>query len=490
MALLSLTDLSFSHDGVNMLFDNVSLQLDTNWKLGLIGRNGRGKTTFLRLLCGEYAHSGVIASPVRFDYFPFAVPDPCMTVHELAEQVCPGLEPWQLERETSLMRLSPEALSRPVSTLSGGEATKALLGILFLRQNNFLLIDEPTNHLDAEARLAVGEYLKRKKGFIIVSHDRRLLDTCVDHVLSINRAGIDLQRGNYSSWQENHDKQEQFERAENDKLRKEVTRLGQAARRSAGWSAKAESAKFGNGPVDRGFIGHKAAKVMKKARSAEARRHKALEDASLLLNNVETDAPVSPLATTFHARRLAEAVNLGVAHDDRYVFEGLSFSVMNGDRLVVRGGNGCGKSTLLRLLAGERLPFTGSLTIPGGLRVSYVPQDTSHVGGRLRDFARDNGIDEHRFRAVLHRLGFDRPQFEVDMEDFSAGQKKKALLGCSLCQEAHLYVWDEPLNAIDVMSRIQIEAMILEYRPSMVIVEHDAVFTERVGTAFLDLKAV
>ena len=487
MALINIVDLNFTHNNGQVIFSDVCLQLDTDWKLGLIGRNGRGKTTFLKLLLGEYAHGGFIHTPVALDYFPFTVADPDLPGAVLAGRICPDLEAWRLEREASLLELDLEALARPFNTLSGGEATKLLLAALFLRGNNFLLIDEPTNHLDMAARQAVGRYLRGKQGFILVSHDRALLDNCVDHVLSINRAGLELQRGNFSSWQENRDRQDRHELDEHHRLKKETARLAQSAERSGEWSRRAERGKYGNGPVDRGYIGHKAAKMMQRAKAVEARRNKAVEEKAQLLRNLENQAPLSLRPLVFHSRRLVELKNVSVAYGDKVALRDVSLSLMQGERLALRGKNGSGKSTLLKILAGLPMEFSGERRVPGGLVISYVPQDTSFVRGSLRQFAGERGIDPNLFLAVLHRFGFERGQFDADMADFSAGQKKKALLGASLCQEAHVYIWDEPLNYIDVISRIQIENLIVEHQPSLVLVEHDQAFVQRVATACLDL---
>ena len=116
------------------------------------------------------------------------------------QEICPTAEDWEMIREISLLDVDTEALYRPFETLSNGERTKILLAALFLNSKYFLLIDEPTNHLDISARKKVGEYLQKKKGFILVSHDRDLLDTCIDHVLVLNRQTIEVQTGNFSSW--------------------------------------------------------------------------------------------------------------------------------------------------------------------------------------------------------------------------------------------------------------------------------------------------
>ncbi len=486
MALINISGLSFAHEGGLPLFQNVSLRLDTNWKLGLIGRNGRGKTTFLKLLAGEYAFSGCVGSPAGMDYFPFDAPSPEREAAAVFFSLCPKLHPeydlWKLKRETSLLELGEEVLASPFLALSGGERTKLLLAALFLREGNFPLIDEPTNHLDLQGRQTLGAYLRSKSGFILVSHDRTLLDGCIDHVLSINRSDIELQRGNFSSWLENRERADRHEQAERHKLKKETARLEKSAAQSAEWSACAEKGKFGAGPVDRGFIGRRAAKMMRRSKAAEGRRRKAAEEKAALLRNIEVQTPLSMRPLPFHSKRLLRLDELSLSHGGRTVARDISFSLMQGSRLALCGRNGCGKSSLIRLLAGQEQSFQGTLHIPPGLRVSYVPQNTAFLKGRLKDFAKERRLDMNLFLAALHRFGFEALQFEIDMTDFSAGQKKKVLLAASICCEAHLYIWDEPLNYLDIISRLQVEKLVLGCKPTLIFVEHDQAFLERVAT--------
>ena len=146
------------------------------------------------------------------------------------------------------------------------------------------------------------------------------------------------------------------------------------------------------------------------------------------------------------------------------------------------GRNGSGKSSVLKLILGEDLTYTGSIEKGSRLLMSYVPQDTSFLCGDLSCYARDHGIDESLFKAILRKLDFSRVQFEKDMRDYSGGQKKKVLIAGSLCEKTHMLVWDEPLNFIDVISRMQIESLLLQYRPTIVFVEHDSAFCENVAT--------
>ena len=139
------------------------------------------------------------------------------------------------------------------------------------------------------------------------------------------------------------------------------------------------------------------------------------------------------------------------------------------------------------MLSGCQIAHTGTVKIGSGLVISYVAQDTSHLTGTLSEFAEKNNLNESLFKAVLRKMDFERVQFEKDMKDFSQGKKKKVLIAKSLCEQAHLYVWDEPLNFIDVYSRIQIERLIEQFAPTMLLVEHDAAFREKIATKVVEL---
>ena len=134
MSMIKIENLTFSYPtSYDNIFENVSFQIDTDWKLGFVGRNGRGKTTFLSLLLGKYEYSGSITSSVQFDYFPYSVPDKSLWTEEILTAICPHAEEWELLRELSYLEVAPEVLWRPFGTLSNGEQTKVLLAALFLK---------------------------------------------------------------------------------------------------------------------------------------------------------------------------------------------------------------------------------------------------------------------------------------------------------------------------------------------------------------------
>lgn len=488
MSMIKIENLSFCYPGsYDNIFENANFVIDTDWKLGFVGRNGRGKTTLLKLLTDEYEYSGKILSSVQFDYFPYPLQDKTLMTNEIFAQIAPGAEEWELMRELSNLEVELDALYRPFDTLSNGEQTKVLLAALFCNEGHFLLIDEPTNHLDARARELVSAYLKRKKGFILVSHDRSFLDGCVDHILSINRSNIEVHSGNFSSWFTNFQNQQNQELARNEQLKKDIARLKQAARRSADWSDRAEASKFGSGAPDRGFVGHKAAKMMKRSKVIEARQQQTIEQKSGLLKNLETAESLKLFPLCYRSETLISACDLVLSYNGRAVCPPLNFSIKRGERLALDGKNGSGKSSLLKLINGEFIQHSGTLEVGSSLVISYVPQDTRHLCGTLSAFAAQQALDESLFKAILQKMGLGQTQFEKDIREFSEGQKKKVLIAMSLCQRAHLYIWDEPLNYIDIYSRMQIEQLIKDFSPTMIFVEHDGAFREEVATGIIRL---
>ena len=495
MSLINVTNLTFAYDGsYENIFENVSFQLDTNWRLGFTGRNGRGKTTFLNLLLGKYEYRGSISASVAFSYFPYHVADPSVLAIDAVEQMHPDYEYWRVARELVKLGLEDEVLYRPYGTLSNGEQTKLQLAVLFSKENNFLLIDEPTNHLDIRSRELVSRYLGGKRGFILVSHDRSFLDGCVDHILSINKSDIQVCRGNFSTWWENKARQDAFEQAENEKLKREITRLEETAREKASWSNAAERAKFGVDPIKvdkpknyRSYQGAQAAKSMARAKAIEKRQNAAIEEKSKLLKNIERSDDLKIFQTPFHTKRLAELKNVTIDYGGGAVCENISFEIRMGDRIALMGANGSGKSSIIKLLCGQDIPHTGEVWLGNGLKISYVNQDTSGLRGKLTDFARESGIDESLFLAMLAKLDVPKAQMEKDMSALSAGQKKKVLLARSICEPMHLHIWDEPMNYIDIISRMQIEAVLKEYQPTILFVEHDKTFCDNVATKVVEL---
>lgn len=525
MSQISVNNLTFYYEGsYDNIFENVSFQIDTDWKLGFIARNGKGKTTFLKLLIGKYEFKGSISASTAFDYFPFEIRDKDKNTIDVIEEIYPDYEFWKICREFNFLNVDAEVFYRPFSTLSNGEQTKVMLALLFSKDNHFLLIDEPTNHLDMEAREILKKYLNSKKGFILVSHDRNFMDGCVDHVLVINKANIEVQQGNFSSWWENKRKQDAFELAENERLKKDIKRLTESARITKQWADNVEATKIGEKSNKyekckdtRAYVGEKSRRMQMRRKNLERRQEREIEEKSDLLKNLEKVEDLKIFPLEHFKKKLVVMEDCTMAYQNKQtindgfeeakeLISGFCLEVIQGDRIFLKGKNGCGKSSIIKailkqvyeknkenaegfehLIKDVPVLKKGNIEVPNQMIVSYCSQDTSMLHGTVKEYAAENGIDETLFMALLRKLDFPRVQFEKKIEDYSGGQKKKILIAGSLCKKAHLYIWDEPLNFIDVFSRMQIEELILKFKPTMILVEHDKAFMEKTATKIVEL---
>jgi lincosamide and streptogramin A transport system ATP-binding/permease protein len=208
----------------------------------------------------------------------------------------------------------------------------------------------------------------------------------------------------------------------------------------------------------------------------------AIEEKSKLLKDLESGESLKMTPLPYHSRLLVSLSDVSVFYGGKAACRGVGFRIEQGDRIALCGKNGSGKSSILKLFAGEDISHTGEFYRGSRLTISYVPQDAAFLSGSLSDYALRYGIEESLFKAVLRKLDFARVQFEKDMRDFSAGQKKKVLIARSLCEKAHLYLWDEPMSYIDVISRMQIEELLLRFGPTILFVEHDRAFCENAAT--------
>ena len=496
MSTIKITHLTFGFDKqVDLLFDDANLTIDSSWKLGLVGRNGRGKTTLLQLLLGKHACQGEIQFPLQPVYFPTTVEmTDQLTYYTLLEVA--DFELWELEREMNLIQLDPQVLWQPYDTLSGGEQTKVLLALLFTQENFFPLIDEPTNHLDLQGRQHVAKYLQQKDGFIVVSHDRQFLNQVTDHTLAIEKSHLILYQGNFATYEEQKKLRDEFELAQNRKIKKEVSRLKKTAAEKAEWSRSRETDKYGKpsekgsgGVFDTGFIGARAARTMKRSKNIEDRMYDQIELKEGLLKDLED---VDRLTMNYQASRhpqLLKIENLTLQYPEQEpLFTPLSFEVKRGSITALTGPNGIGKSSVLHYLLGTFAGEAAGELLRPSAKISYVRQNYESNRGKLQDFAEKNQLDYSAFLNNLRKLGMERNVFQNRIEEMSMGQRKKVELAKSLAQEAELYIWDEPLNYLDVFNQKQLEDLLLQIKPTMLIVEHDQTFLKNVHAQQIALK--
>lgn len=486
MTLIQIKDLTFSYPkNSEYVFENISFSFDTAHKSALIGRNGKGKTTLLKILSKQLDYKGEIVQSEECCYFPYEINNKQDDTIDVCFSIEPMIEQWKIERELNMLDVGLNVLYRPFSTLSMGEQTKVMLAILFLKENSFLLIDEPTNHLDQEGRQTVAQYLQKQSGFLLVSHDRYFVDQCCDHVIAILSSSIECMRGNFSSWYNYKLRKDQSEIEENKRLKKDIQRLEKSKKQKESWSNEIEKSKIG--AADKGYVGHQAAKMMKRSKNIEKKQEKTIKKKQLLLKDSDEYEELS-LESLDYYQTLAYFSHVSGRYDGEYLFKDLSFDIKSGERILVKGKNGSGKTSLLRFIMGDHsLKIEGDYSVASNLKISYLFQDYSSLTEPISFYIEEQDLDQTLVYTILRKMNFSRIELEHRLEYLSDGQKKKVGLALSLAFKAHLYIWDEPLNYIDVFTRIQIEELILKSKFTLLFVEHDVVFQKRLVTKIVEL---
>lgn len=526
MPVITLRQLDFNYDSPYVeVFINLDLLIDCHWRTGLIGRNGQGKTTLMRLISGHLTPGGgQLDVPVRTRYFPTDVA-PGLTTRDAIKDAIAPFRAWErtmsslleagdrasleryggiqerysalggyeidaaIESEFASMELPIAMLERPFDSLSGGEQTRALVISLFVDKDAYPLIDEPTNHLDIQGRDQLQAYLATKPGFLLVSHDRHFLDGAVDHIVSINKRDVRVNQGNYSSWRRHMDEELLHERRTRRNIEREVKHLTRAASDRRLGANNRERDKYGTRGTDRGFVGRRAARQMKKALTFERRIEASLEKKRELLGNQEKERELKIRTRAAIAGHLLTIQNVSLDFGQRPLFENVSISLSAGDRIALLGPNGSGKTSLFNAISGELQPSAGIIDRPAHVSISRAFQLPRWRQGALRDRLAEDGMDETGFRQLMGVMGVSGEIFERDLDTFSRGQLKKVDLCRSMMADADLLLWDEPLNYVDLDSREQIEQAILEYCPTLMFIEHDRAFVDAVATDIIELPA-
>lgn len=525
MSKITMNKMSYYYeDFYHPVYENINLAIKTEWKLGLIGRNGRGKTTLLKLLNGELEPtSGNISIPVEMEYFPYnnecgytitrdiikenvgklkSMEDTMDTIimendearfdeySRLQEQYL-EMDGYEIEsrmlKEMDEMQLDKALLDREFDTLSGGEKTRIMLLTLFLRKKSFVLLDEPTNHLDSEGKEAVVAYLQKKKGFIVVSHDRAFLDQVIDHVISINKKDITIEKGNYSSWKYNKDKKEEFELRTRERLEEEIAQLERSAKCSRTWADIGNMQRYQ-------FASHGRANgvetYMKQAKRSEVRMQDNIEQKKQLLQNYEEVKPlVMNQSNDIEEKCLIRIKELSFKYPDhtKQIIKGFNFEVHAGERIWVKGKNGAGKSTLLKILSGALL--SDAIEYAEGLQIAMVAQEPAWKTGYIKEGFQDtigNPVYQ-RFLELCDHFELPENFLERPLETYSSGELKKINIARALAGNHHIILFDEPLNYMDTYFSEQLEKAILEYEPTIIFVEHDSYFGKAIATKIIQL---
>ncbi|WP_132956759.1 ABC-F family ATP-binding cassette domain-containing protein [Rhizobium sp. BK251] len=516
-ATITLSSLSWSTPDGRPLFSNLDLTFAAE-RIGLVGRNGVGKTTLLKLLSGDLAAQsgsisrsgsvGVLRQLLQVgseetisDLFGVCEALAVLRRAEAGEATTEELASadWMLEARmaAALDRAGLDAGPETrLATLSGGQGTRAGLAALVFADPDFLLMDEPTNNLDRDGRQAVIEFLAAwRGGAIIVSHDRELLET-VDAIVELTSLGATRYGGNWSQYRER--KALELAAAEHD-LSDAERRAAEAARSAqANVERQARRDREGRKKAARGDMPRIIAGGLKErseltsgenTRLAERRRAQALEDVTAAREKIEVLQPLSVRLppTSLPGSKIVlrlEGVTAGYA-PGRAVIRNLSFDIIGPERIAVTGPNGSGKTTLLALITGELKPWEGSISVRTGFAVLDQRVSLLDASASIRDnFRRINPqSDENACRAALARFMFRADAALQPVSTLSGGQLLRAGLACALGGSAPppLLILDEPTNHLDIDSIATVEAGLRVYDGALLAVSHDETFLGGIG---------
>ncbi|MBM4428417.1 MAG: ABC-F family ATP-binding cassette domain-containing protein [Chloroflexi bacterium] len=529
--MLSIHNL-IKHFGIQPVLKNINFNISAGERIGLIGVNGCGKTTLMRILAGlEHPDSGDVALTrpnLRIGYLaqgmefapdqtlhsalavdPVSQTDPALQVESLAMALSqnPNDANLQAQYDSALHKLSAdntkpsavlEALGlyhlpaeTPIAHLSGGQKTRLMLAKILLEDPHLLLLDEPTNHLDIEMLEWLEDWLNRFHGAaLIVSHDRTFLDNTVTKILALDSTthSIKAYDGNYSNYLEQklleYDKQTQAYQDQQD----ELAQLRRAAKHIRSLTVMKKGGKADGGDkFAKGFFGNRATKnVAGKAKNLEAR-------IDHILNEEKIEKPHGTwklkldFGTPDHQSKdvlVTDSLSFGYAHENP-LLTNINLFVRAGQRVVLTGANGSGKTTFIRTIVGKIPPLAGSFRLGGAVKLGYMAQEQELLNPALngvQTIQAVSSINETETRNFLNYFLFKGDAALRPAGELSFGERARLQLALLVAQGCTFLILDEPINHLDIPSRERFEEALENFNGTILAIVHDRSFIEHFAT--------
>jgi len=522
--MLSLQNISYTHPNKDILFSNINLTVNNHDKIAIIGNNGIGKTTFLKIIAKELLPSSgqldVESDPYyipqifgQYNHLTIAqalrIADKLNALKEILEGSIREEnfnllnDDWTLENRCDealdYWQLKGLDLSEKMGTLSGGQKTKVFLAGIFIHKPQLILLDEPSNHLDTSSRQLLYDFMESstKSTLVLVSHDRKLLNLS-GIVGELGKHGIRIYGGNYDFYEvqkqiEHHALNQNIQNKEK-ALRKAEGRERETLERQQKLDTrgKRKQEKSGVARIMMNTLRNNAENSTSKLKSVHAEKidgmTQELQDLRTMLPDLDKMKFGFDHSPLHKGKILFVATNINFAYNTTRIWrENLSFQIVSGERIALKGQNGSGKTTLIKLVSGDLEPQTGAVYRAKNKSV-YIDQDyslldkTQKVYEQAQQF-NNSAWQEHEIKTRLNHFLFTRDDWDKPCNVLSGGERMRLMLCCLTIgrKSPDIIIFDEPTNNLDMQNVEILTEAINEYQGTIIVVSHDETFLERIN---------
>lgn len=507
--------------GFGEIFGSLSFSVNSGDRIALVGRNGCGKSTILKIIVGretQTSGSVIIAKDLRLAMLDQACADISddrvveeilhepfgkfssrqksldqmqermnsltgVELEKLIEKYSNALEQfvadggYDIEQNINYivngLKISQKIRNQKYSDLSGGEKTLVQFAKILLTDPDVLLLDEPTNHLDIERIEWLEGYLQRFKGaLIVVSHDRYFLDRVAKVVIDVEDNGYKY-AGNYSYFVKEKENRElkEFEQYKNEQ--KKLSELKKAVARLYAWGEKADNPS----------MFRRAKAIQKRIDDMEANATKKPTE--------RKDLPINLTRTSRGSEIVFDVKDLSLILGDKIIFDDASFQMRVGSKIAIVGLNGMGKTSLIKCLLGQ-IDYMGTIKVGNSIKIGYLPQILTFDDDKqtiLEYVENETGYKEEASRRLLAKFDFYKNDIDKKIFSLSGGEKVRIKIACMLTKDINTFIFDEPTNHIDIFTRETLEKAMSEYKGNILFVSHDRYFISSIANGILELKS-